>query len=68
MSGMHADQSGRETAARKRGKEQGLLVQKPQQEGSRPDVQKDFLPGKVPALPLEGEEGAPGWPAGLGQT
>lgn len=57
----------RDSSLKMRGKEEhNLLLLKSQQEGSRSDKQKDFLPGKVPALPLEGEEGELGWPAGLG--
>lgn len=48
----------RDGSQKRRGKElQSLLLRKSQQEGSRSDTGKDFLPGKVPALRPEGEGG-----------
>lgn len=60
MSEAHGDglKRKRDGSQKRRGKElQSLLLRKSQQEGSRSDTGKDFLPGKVPALRPEGEGG-----------
>lgn len=68
ISEKHIDGLERDSSQNRKGKEQqGLLLLKSQQEGSRSDIQKDFLPTKFPALPTETKEGELGWPPGQGQ-